>query len=266
MIDLHFKKQLNGSDGALQLDIKAHLEKGDFLAIYGPSGAGKTSLLRLLAGLLPADAGEIIVDGEVWLGPQRSKAFSTQQRSIGMLFQDYALFPHLNVENNLKYALQKTQDTSIIDELIEVMELDDLRYQKPALLSGGQQQRVALARALILKPKLLLLDEPLAAVDQAMRLKLQTFIQRVHREYGLTTIMVSHDKAEVIRLANRVMILEAGKVVQSGTPEEVFGVTDQLVGTVVRFEGDRMLVLVGDQLTWVDKQVGTEIGNSVPLR
>lgn len=255
MIDFHLQKQLNGVNGNLFLDVKAQLERGDLLAIYGASGAGKTSLLRLLAGLLPADDGEITVDGEVWLRSRGSSkvVLPVQQRSVGMLFQDYALFPHFTVEENLTFALPKNQPKTLVKELIEVMELGDLRHQQPTLLSGGQRQRVALARALVRRPKLLLLDEPLAALDGELRLRLQAFIQQVHQEYGLTTILVSHDKGEVIRLANRVLVLKEGRIIQSGSPETVFGTQDWLDGTVIRTQGDRVLVLVGDQLLWMDK-------------
>lgn len=296
MIEFHLQKNLSGAKGPFSLDVKATLERGDFLAVYGPSGAGKTTLLRLLAGLLPADAGEIVVDGEVWLRLQlpedadlKSKLVSrelqkdfieakthlranksnsvltVQQRSAGMLFQDYALFPHLTVEGNLRFALQKNQPESIVTELMEVMELGELRHQQPAMLSGGQRQRVALARALVQRPKLLLLDEPLAAVDQEMRFKLQAFIQRVQHEYGLTIIMVSHNKAEVMRLANRVILLDHGKVTRSGTPETIFGVSNTLTGTVVRFAGDQAVVLVGEELVWVKKEQQMELGKPLVL-
>ncbi|MCB0847577.1 MAG: ATP-binding cassette domain-containing protein, partial [Bacteroidetes bacterium] len=219
MTEIWLHKRLNAPSGKMDLEVNMAIEKGNLVALYGKSGAGKTSILRMIAGLMRPTQGKITVDNQSWCDTQHNIYLRPQQRSIGFLFQDYALFPNMTVRGNLEFALQKGQDSSIIEELIEVVELGDLQKRKPTTLSGGQQQRVALARALVQKPKLLLLDEPLSALDKEMRVKLQGYLLKVHREYGLTTILVSHDTEEVSRLADQVFWLEEGKIRQTGTPE-----------------------------------------------
>ena len=223
MTEIWLHKRLNAPSGKMDLEVNMAIEKGNLVALYGKSGAGKTSILRMIAGLMRPTQGKITVDNQSWCDTQHNIYLRPQQRSIGFLFQDYALFPNMTVRGNLEFAKKKGQDSSIIEELIEVVELGDLQKRKPTTLSGGQQQRVALARALVQKPKLLLLDEPLSALDKEMRVKLQGYLLKVHREYGLTTILVSHDTEEVSRLADQVFWLEEGKIRQTGTPEEVLG-------------------------------------------
>ncbi|MEL6924078.1 MAG: ATP-binding cassette domain-containing protein [Bacteroidota bacterium] len=222
MLYFQLKKQLNGAKGPMLLEVELELPAGQLLALYGPSGAGKTSLLRMLAGLLSPNEGRIEMNGHCWYDAQRKLNLRPQQRSVGLLFQDYALFPNMTVEGNLQFALPKDQSAKIIEELIGLMELEELRHQRPNKLSGGQRQRVALARALVQRPPLLLLDEPLSALDAAMRKRLQTYLLRVHKEYQLTTILVSHDENEVTALADVVVLLEEGKVLQKGAPATVF--------------------------------------------
>ena len=193
------------------------------MTLYGKSGAGKTSMLRILSGLLQPENGQIIVNGVTWLDSNMGINLPPQKRSIGFVFQDDALFPNMTVRENLEFALLKRQNSKIIDELIEMVELGDLQSRKPDAISGGQQQRVALARSLVQRPDILLLDEPLAALDIEMRLKLQPYILALHREYNLTTILVSHDIPEVIKMSDWVVHLEQGKIAQQGTPFEIFG-------------------------------------------
>ena len=193
MIEVSIQKKLKAPFGEMNLDIQTNIEQGQFVTLYGKSGAGKTSTLRILAGLLEPDNGKISIHGNILLDTSNKINLAPQKRKIGFVFQDYALFPNMTIFENLSFALQKNQSKKILDELIEMMEIGNLRSEKPQHLSGGQQQRVALARALVQKPELLLLDEPLAALDNEMRNKLQQYIIQVHREFKLTTILISHD-------------------------------------------------------------------------
>jgi molybdate transport system ATP-binding protein len=206
------------------------------LVVYGPSGAGKTTLLRLLAGLLRPDTGFIEVEGETWLDTARRFELPTRRRSIGFVFQDFALFPHLTVRQQLEYALQDRGNKAIVSELLTLMELEELQHLRPALLSGGQQQRVALARAIARRPRLLLLDEPLSALDDDMRNKLQDYILMAHHHYGLTTLLVSHHLPEVLRLADEAVLLEEGKIIGQGAPSTIFA-ANVLTGTIIAIEG-----------------------------
>lgn len=221
-IYIQLNKVLNTAADALHLQIDLQIKTRSVVALYGASGAGKTSILRLIAGLIPCRQGYIEVQQQLWLDTRQKICLKPQQRAVAMLFQDYALFPNMTVQQNLKFALRKGQDIAIVDELVEIMALTTLQNRYPTTLSGGQQQRVALARALIQRPALLLLDEPLSALDDEMRQKLQNYILQVHRRYQLTTILVSHDQREIERLADRVLVLENGKIVADGTPQEIF--------------------------------------------
>jgi len=176
----------------------------------------------MLAGLTEPDSGYIEVEGEVWLDSSRRINLPTRRRSIGFVFQDFALFPNLTVRQQLEYALPDPRKPAIIKELLAFMELEALQHHRPGLLSGGQQQRVALARAIARGPRLLLLDEPLSALDDDMRHRLQEYIQTAHRHYGLTTMLVSHHLPEVFRLADEAIFLEKGRIVGQGDPAAVF--------------------------------------------
>jgi molybdate transport system ATP-binding protein len=215
-------KMLHTAHGPRMLDIAFEWQQGRLLAVYGPSGAGKTTLLRILAGLTEVVTGHIEVDGDTWLDSTRKIHVPTRRRSIGFVFQDFALFPNLNVRQQLEFALPKKGDRARVDELLSLMELEQLQQQRPARLSGGQQQRIAIARAIARRPGLLLLDEPLSALDDEMRHKLQEYILKVHRHYQLTTILVSHYAPEVLRLADGVILLENGAVTAQGAPADVF--------------------------------------------
>ena len=224
MLELSLQKQLHSTSGEMLLDAQIRLEVGTFTALFGPSGAGKTSVLRMLAGLTQPDSGYIIVDGITWFNDGvigKKINLPPQQRSIGYVFQDYALFPHLTVCGNVAYAASK-EDLAWVDRLLSMTGLSEFRDRFPGSLSGGQKQRVALARALARKPKLLLLDEPLSALDGAMRSQLQDELLSLHQECGLTTLLVTHDIGEVFKLSQKVIQLESGKVIRNGTPAEVF--------------------------------------------
>ena len=215
MIKIDINKKLHGADGEMELDVQFSIEKGAFIALSGQSGSGKTTLLRILAGL-EGSIGTVHIDDEVWQNEGFSLA--SQERGIGFVFQDYALFPNMTVEENLLFV---KRDKVLAKHLLEVTELSQLAKRRPNTLSGGQKQRVSLCRALMNRPKLLLMDEPLSALDPAMRTKLQNEILLLHKEFGTTTIMVSHDPSEIYRLASRVVVLEQGKIIDDGLPKEV---------------------------------------------
>ena len=224
------------------LEVKAEIQVGTLTALFGPSGAGKTMLLRILAGLTKPDAGCIRFANEVWYNSEHNIDIPPRKRRIGLMFQDYALFPNMTVEQNIRFA-QDEQDHGYTKSLLEVFDIAELAQYKPTNLSGGQKQRVALARAIARKPRLLLLDEPLSALDAGMRVMLQDEIAKAHRMFASTTIMVSHDLNEVFRLANAVICVERGKVTARGAPQQVFANADlgeafQVAGQVASIERD----------------------------
>ncbi|RAX52253.1 molybdenum ABC transporter ATP-binding protein [Helicobacter sp. 16-1353] len=223
MIKLDIKKPLNGANGEMLLEVNTEIQKGEFISIFGKSGAGKTTILRILSGLDSPKEGEIIVNGEVWFSKNKRINLPPQKRKIGFVFQDYALFPHLNVYKNLCFGLKDKSELHKVDEILEIMELNFLKFRNPSELSGGQKQRVALARALVYESRILLLDEPLSALDNDMRFVLQEEIIKLHRHFGLTTILVSHDISEIFKLSNRILHIENGKITNDGDINSIFG-------------------------------------------
>lgn len=216
MIKIDINKKLYGSLGSMELSVKLSIQEGDFIALRGKSGSGKTTLLRILAGLEKADGVITLGESEIW---QDEKVFlPPQKRGIGFVFQDYALFPNMSVLDNLLFV---NKDLKLADTLLDITELSDLKQRFIGHLSGGQKQRVSLCRALMKRPKLLLLDEPLSALDVEMRAKLQSEILNLHKEFRTTSIMVSHDPSEIYRLANRVVVLNFGKITDDGSPKDV---------------------------------------------
>lgn len=222
MIKINIKKILNTADGKITLRVAKEIANGDFLTLFGKSGSGKTTLLRILAGLENPDSGQIVVDGEVWFDGEKKINLPPQKRNVGFVFQDYALFPNMSVRQNLEYALAGKKESKKVDEILQIMEIENLSSVKPQHLSGGQKQRVAVARTLMTNPKMLLLDEPLSALDTTLRLKLQDELHAVHKKFGITSILVSHDISEVFRLCNRVFKIALGEITDDGTPSEVF--------------------------------------------
>jgi len=221
LLDIH--KVLHGSQGALHLDVQLEIQKGEFVVIMGESGAGKTTLLRVLAGLEKAE-GKIEVEGVHWLS--ENKMLACQKRNIGFVFQDYALFEHMTVEQNLLFV---KEDKNLAERLLELTELSVLAKRNVKSLSGGQKQRVSLCRAMMHKPKLLLMDEPLSSLDEKMRSKLQAEIAKLHRLFGTTIIMVSHDADASYALADRIVVLDQGKVIKDGTKDEVLKKEQKMV-------------------------------------
>ena len=215
MIDLHIKKELFGANGVMDLDIDLHIKEGEFIALSGKSGSGKTTLLRILAGLEDAK-GTITVDNKLWL--DNKKTMPVQKREIGFVFQEYALFENMTVEKNLLFV---NNDKKLAQHLLQLTELESLKNRYPNRLSGGQKQRVSICRALMKKPKILLLDEPLSALDSNMRTKLQNELLVLHKEFKTTTLMVSHDPSEIYRLASRVIVIDNAKIINDGLPKDV---------------------------------------------
>jgi spermidine/putrescine transport system ATP-binding protein len=202
-------------------DITTHFSQGSFTSLLGPSGSGKTTLLRIVAGFIAPDRGTVAIAGKdvtntaVWA------------RNIGMVFQSYALFPHLTVMQNVEFGLARrgirgAKARAAAEEALEMVRLPGFGDRKPKQLSGGQQQRVALARAIVIKPNVLLLDEPLSALDRRLRQEMQVELLRIQRESGLTTIFVTHDQEEALALSDQVAILDRGRIVQIGAPTEVY--------------------------------------------
>ncbi|MBI4424474.1 MAG: ATP-binding cassette domain-containing protein [Elusimicrobia bacterium] len=221
MIRARLEKDLDTTGGRVRLALDLRLEAGEPVALYGPSGAGKTTVLRMLAGLTRPDAGSIEIDGRLCFDGAGGLDVPPQGRGIGLVFQDCALFPHMTVEENLRFALRRGQEPAMVEELLEATGMSALRDRRPARLSGGQRQRTALARALVPRPRWLLLDEPLSALDRAARAALQDLLRELQGRYGVTPVLVSHDASEVARVARRVVRLESGRVAGDGAPEEV---------------------------------------------
>ena len=251
MINIKIQKPLFGSNGQMNLDIDLHIQKGDFIALSGLSGSGKTTLLRIIAGLETA-SGTIKIEDDIWLDDKYS--LPPQKRDIGFVFQDYALFPNYTVLENLLYV---NKDINLANHLLNLTELNELKDRYPQTLSGGQKQRVSLCRAMMNRPKILLMDEPLSALDTNMRTKLQNEILTLHKEFETTTIMVSHDPSEIYRLANRVVVLNEGKIINDGLPKDVLLKTSG--SAKFSFEGELLDILKVDVIHIAIISIGQQI-------
>ena len=251
MLQINIHKQLHGANGTLDLNFNTTIQNGDFIALAGISGSGKTTLLRILAGLEEAK-GSIKVNNEVWL--DQHFCLSTQKRKIGFVFQDYALFNNMSVLDNLLYV---NKDKTLAQHLLNLTELSELSHRLPQSLSGGQKQRVSLCRAMMNQPKLLLMDEPLSALDPNMRTKLQQEILTLHKEFNTTTIMVSHDPSEMYRLSNRVIVLEHGAIINDGEAKEVLLKTQG--SAKFSFEGELLDIIKADVINVAIVAIGQQI-------
>ena len=232
LLDVHIRHTLHTAEGILPMEVDFALAGNSILALTGPSGAGKTTLLRQIAGLAMPESGRINFGKNPWLDTASRIHVPAQQRHIGFVFQDYALFPNMTVMQNLEFALPKIHNKELVGHLLEAAGLTQLTTRKPHQLSGGQQQRVALARALVREPELLLMDEPFAALDPDMQLQLQDLLLKLHRERPFTVILVTHDIGEIFRLADQVAVMENGKLARLGTPAEVY-LNDQTEALII---------------------------------
>lgn len=257
MIEFRLKKLLQSPEGEMNLDVDLKLKEGSLMTIYGKSGAGKSTLLMLLAGLIAPDRGKVSYGDKIWLDTDNKISLSPQKREIGFVFQEYALFPNMTVEENLRYGLRKGQSPDMVNKLVEIVDLGQLKNRKPDALSGGQKQRVALARALVSRPKLLLLDEPLSALDHEMRSRLQRYILELHNEFKLTTILISHDVSEIIRLSDFMVQLDHGKVINKGVPADLF--TSDRVNAKFQFTGEVINMVQQDFIVIVTVLIGKDL-------
>ena len=240
-------------------DVNLHIRRGEFLTILGPSGSGKTTLLMIIAGFLEATTGDIQFDGLSIM------SLRPEKRNFGMVFQGYALFPHMTVRQNIAYPLEvrkgaRDEIVKRVDEMLELVQLETFGDRLPRQLSGGQQQRVALARALIFDPLVLLLDEPLGALDKKLRSNVQTQLKHLHRKVGKTFVYVTHDQEEALSMSDRVVIMNHGRVVQVGSPQELYerpstlfatkfiGKSNILRGVVNQVNGNEVLYAVADKI------------------
>lgn len=202
-------------------DLSLHIEEGEFFTLLGSSGCGKTTLLRMIAGF------NSIEGGEFYFNEKRINDLQPYKRNIGMVFQNYAVFPHMSAGKNVGYGLKQRQVkepefSRRVDEILNVMQIQELKDRMPANMSGGQQQRIALARAIVIQPDVLLMDEPLSNLDAKLRVSMRTELKNIHIQQNSTSIFVTHDQSEAMSLADRIVVMYKGKIEQIGTPMEVY--------------------------------------------
>lgn len=220
-------------------DVSLQIKDGSFTCILGPSGCGKTTLLRMIAGLETAKAGKITLADRVLDDPASNIFVPPGQRGVGLVFQSYALWPHMRVSENIAFGLRlarysPTAQRKRVAEMLDILQITELADRYPAQLSGGQQQRVALARTLALAPKILALDEPLSNLDATLRLAMRAELARLHREFGTTIVFVTHDQWEAMTLASDIIVMAAGRVQQSGTPSAIYDTpANQFIATFI---------------------------------
>jgi putative spermidine/putrescine transport system ATP-binding protein len=239
--------------------INLEVQAGEFVTILGPSGSGKTTTLMMIAGFVTPTSGDVLV------GDRSVVALPPFKRNLGVVFQQYSLFPHMNVSQNIAFPLQMrsipwVEHARRVQKVLEMVRLPGMEGRRPSQLSGGQQQRVALARALVFAPSVLLLDEPLGALDFKLRQELQAEIKRLHRELGVTVIAVTHDQGEALNMSDRIVVMHEGTIQQVGTPRELYqrpnntfvahfiGESNMLTGTIVSQQDDRCVVQLADGL------------------
>ncbi|MBL8582645.1 MAG: ABC transporter ATP-binding protein [Rhizobiaceae bacterium] len=245
-----------GSVAALD-DVSLEFADGEFFGLLGPSGSGKTTLLRSIAGFVEPDRGSIHVGGE------EIARVPIYRRDIGMVFQNYALFPHMSVSDNIAFGLSvrgigREEIRARVEDALKLVRLEGYGERRPRQLSGGQQQRVALARAVVSRPRVLLLDEPLGALDKNLRQQMQIELKQIQRLVGITTVLVTHDQEEALTLSDRIAVFNQGRVIQAGTPGEIYdsprsafvadfmGEANFFIGRVARRQGDEMQIVLDD--------------------
>ncbi len=267
MIKIRVNKQLNGSQGPFKLALDIELAEGELCCVMGPSGSGKTSLLRMLAGLMKPDEGLIQTDDKIFYSAKIN--LSPQERGLGFVFQDYALYPHWNVWQNLKFALPKGESEDKISAILRQFSLLDLAKHPIERLSGGQKQRIALLRALLQNPKILLLDEPLSALDEALRRQWQDDLIAWRKAQQQTVLMVSHDPVEAIRLADRMLWVENGQLAWQGSPRVYFAAAQNaLVAEVLSIDPQQQSaqLLIGKKVMQLPLEKDWAVGSQVEIR
>jgi molybdate transport system ATP-binding protein len=276
MIRVSLRKPLHTAAGLVHLSVDFDVAQGELVTVFGKSGTGKTTILRMIAGLTDPQEGYIEVDGEVWFDSRKRVNWPVQKRQIGFVFQEYTLFPNMTVEENLLFALRDPRDAEMIEELLVMMHLTEFRARKPDYLSGGQKQRVALIRALLRRPKIFLWDEPLSALDLNLRIKLQDEMIELRRRFAVPAVFVSHDLSEIFKMSNRILLLEDGQIKKEGEPGQVFGSHAvsgkfKFPGVILDIQQEEFLYIVtiqiGNHLTKVvatgNEIAGLNIGDTV---
>jgi len=255
MIEIAIKKNLRSFD----LEVDFTIKKGEFVAIGGRSGSGKTTLLRVIAGL-ESSKGKIIVDDEVW--QDESSFLAVQKREIGFVAQDYALFENMSVLQNMLYV---KNDKNLANHLLDLSSLTPYKNLYPKELSGGQKQRTALIRAMMRRPKLLLLDEPLSALDPDLRSGIAKEIINLHKEFGTTTIMVSHYKKEIYNMADRYIKLDEGKITYDANLKDSYTKSSQIKAKVLSNDSEFIYILIDDDVVRIKNQKGYKAGDVIKV-
>ena len=271
----NLKKSFAPGEAVLQ-GINLTIRQGEFVTLLGASGCGKTTTLRIIAGLEQPDS------GSVWLEGQDVTALEPNQRDVNTVFQNYALFPHMNVADNIGYGLKirkapKAEIKKKVKEMLELVQLEGYEKRKPSELSGGQKQRVAIARALANNPRVLLLDEPLGALDLQLRRTMQLELKRLQKKLGITFIYITHDQEEAINMSDRIVVMNQGQFEQIGTPDEIYnhpktsyvaafvGNANILKGIVAEKNGHHIKVKLGDEVASIDTEEKVNIGETVTV-
>ena len=271
----NLKKSFAPGEAVLQ-GINLTIRQGEFVTLLGAYGCGKTTTLRIIAGLEQPDS------GSVWLEGQDVTALEPNQRDVNTVFQNYALFPHMNVADNIGYGLKirkvpRAEIKKKVKEMLELVQLEGYEKRKPSELSGGQKQRVAIARALANNPRVLLLDEPLGALDLQLRRTMQLELKRLQKKLGITFIYITHDQEEAINMSDRIVVMNQGQFEQIGTPDEIYnhpktsyvaafvGNANILKGTVAEKNGNHIKVKLGDEVASIDTEEKVNIGETVTV-
>ena len=263
MIEIDIQKSFKTKNEKINFHFKTTIEDNSLNAIFGQSGSGKTTLLRLLCGLETPANGYIKVDDKIWFDSDKKINLAPQKRDVGFVFQDYALFPNMSIIENLKFA-QPEKDENFLQELLEIVELKELQNKYPDELSGGQKQRTALARAVARKPKLFLLDEALSALDSTMRQQLQNNIEQIHKKFNMTTLLISHDIAEVYKLADNVKIVEKGIITKEGPPDILFD--ESKISGKFKFSAKILKIQKADSIFIVTLLIGSNLTKVVATK
>lgn len=265
---IHWKK-IKKQLGSFNLSLDLAIKKGELVTLLGPSGCGKTTALRIASGLVKPDSGNFIINGQDYT------TIPTSKRNIGIVFQNYALFPHMDVEKNIAYGLkaQKKSNSVIKDEvnfILEKLHLKNYNKRDVNSLSGGEKQRVALGRSLAIKPRLLLLDEPLSALDAELRKKLRVEIRNIQREFNITTLYVTHDQEEALSVSDRIALLENGKLQQFSTPVDIYHnpqneFAARFIGesNIINLNGEKVFFRPEDVMEGVSKESINFVGKPI---